>query len=237
MGYKLIGGSSETLGAAATADILRQMSAAHIKLCEGQGAEMSWTESRNWDLRPLDALQIYALKTSPAFEAALYSGIRMATEEITPYAELIPTFCRHLGVGFQILNDLKDWQGDDDNKLVAGQDALSFRPTVLLALAMQAADESRKAELRELLATEGSSPERLRTIRRLYEELGAFEAAERLVDKSRLRAEALAEEVENEDLRQLLNFLVGTVLAHEEATNAPPDRPLVELQLSPGGQR
>lgn len=234
IGYKLIGKSCETLGAAATADILQQMSSAHIKLCEGQGAEMSWTESRNWDLRPLDALQIYALKTSPAFEAALYSGIRMATDDMTPYAEMIPAFCRQLGVGFQILNDLKDWQGDNDNKLVAGQDALSFRPTVLLALAMQAANESQKTELKQLLDTDNSTTDRFRKLKKLYEELGAFDAAERLVDKSRARAEGLAEEIENAELRQLMHFLIGTVLAHEEETNAPPDRPLVELQLTPG---
>lgn len=234
IGYKLIGKSCETLGAVATADILQQMSSAHIKLCEGQGAEMSWTQSRNWDLRPLDALQIYALKTSPAFEAALYSGIRMATDDMTPYAEMIPAFCRQLGVGFQILNDLKDWQGDNDNKLVAGQDALSFRPTVLLALAMQAANESQKTELKQLLDAGNSSSDRFRKLKQLYEELGAFDAAERLVDKSRSRAEGLAEEIENGELRQLLHFLIGTVLAHEEETNAPPDRPLVELQLTPG---
>ena len=51
--------------------------------------------------------------------------------------DLVAQFCRHVGVAFQVLNDLKDWQGDTDNKLVAGQDALALRPTVLLALALR----------------------------------------------------------------------------------------------------
>ncbi len=230
LGYKLIAAASD-LGADVTADILQQMAAAHIKLCEGQGAEMSWTESRDWDLQPLDALQIYALKTSPAFEAALYSGIRMAGS-IDAYAEMIPAFARHLGVGFQILNDLKDWRGDSDNKLVAGQDALSFRPTVLLALAMQSANDDQKRRLRELLDSTNPPATRFQEIKQLYSELGVFETAESLVDKSRTRAEALADDVESESLRQLLYFLVDTVLAHEEST--PADPPTVELQLHLG---
>lgn len=230
LGYKLIAAASD-LGADVTADILQQMAAAHIKLCEGQGAEMSWTESRDWDLQPLDALQIYALKTSPAFEAALYSGIRMAGS-IDAYAEMIPAFARHLGVGFQILNDLKDWRGDSDNKLVAGQDALSFRPTVLLALAMQSANDDQKRRLRELLDSTNPPATRFQEIKQLYSELGVFETAETLVDKSRTRAEALADDVESESLRQLLYFLVDTVLAHEEST--PADPPTVELQLHLG---
>lgn len=229
IGYKLIGSAAGSLGAEVTADVLQQMSAAHIKLCEGQGAEMSWSESRDWNLKPIDALQIYALKTSPAFEAALYSGIRMAGDA-TPYQDMISNFCRQIGVGFQILNDLKDWHGDDDNKMVAGQDALSFRPTVLLALAMQAANDQQKVELQELFESDRPAPQRFRELKTLYTELGAFDAAESLVDKSRARAEALADEIENEDLRQLLYFLVDSVLAHEE--NTPADPPTVQLQLT-----
>ena len=98
-------------------------------------------------------LKIYALKTSPAFEAALYAGLRMAGP-VDQYESMIPVFSRHLGVGFQILNDLKDWRGDDDNKLVAGQDALSLRPTVLLAMAWEAADDAQRLELKSLLSAD-----------------------------------------------------------------------------------
>jgi geranylgeranyl pyrophosphate synthase len=190
------------------------MAAAHVKLCEGQGAEMAWHSAADHSLAPLDALQIYALKTSPAFEAALYAGIRMAGP-VEPYAELIPAFCRHVGVGFQVLNDLKDWQGDDNNKLIAGQDAQAMRPTVLLALAAQAASEAQRQELRALLAGDTTDGLRVGRLRRLLEQCGAFEQAEALVEKSRSRAEALADDVEPVELRQLLYFLVDTVLAPE----------------------
>ena len=185
----------------------------------------------NWDMTPLDALQIYALKTSPAFEAALYSGLRMAGP-VDAYEELIPTFSRHLGVGFQILNDLKDWQGDDDNKMIAEQDALALRPTVLLALALQGANEQQKAELKQILTAEGQQALRAGRLRRLFTDIGVFDLAESLVDKSRARAEALADDVENEHLRQLLYFFVDTVLASHEDEPKPDPSVLVSLPIT-----
>ncbi len=213
LGYRLIRSCREELGAEVCCDVLDRMSAAHVKLCDGQGAEMAWNAETGLDLSPMDALKIYALKTSPAFEAALYSGLRMAGS-VEAYEEMVTAFSRHLGVGFQILNDLGDWHGDDHNKLVAGQDALATRPTLLLALAVEAANDEQRAEL-ESLVTAGGEPDafRLGRLRRLFEDLRVFQKANALVDKSRNRAEALADDVENESLRQLLYFLVDTVLA------------------------
>src|SRR4029077_7153357 len=102
-----------------------------------------WRDAPEKALTPLDALKIYALKTAPAFEAALYSGLRLAGPA-EPYEKMVTEFSRNLGVAFQILNDLKAWDGDKDNKLVAGQDVLSARPTLLLALALEAATPAEK---------------------------------------------------------------------------------------------
>ena len=234
LGYKLIaasrssGGPPESVVAAeqnghasrvpheVACDVLERMAAAHIKLCDGQGAEMFWQQNPTLDFTPLDALQIYALKTSPAFEAALYAGLRMAGS-IEKYETLIGPFCRHVGIGFQILNDLKDWRGDNDNKMVAGQDALALRPTLMMALAWQAANaEQRQLMERCYFDREEQDAIRLARLRRLYEELGVFEKAERLIEKSRDRAELLADDVESDEIRQLLYFLVDTVMADEQ---------------------
>jgi len=216
LGYKLIAASRKELGGDAAGDVLERMAAAHIKLCDGQGAEMYWQSKPTLDFMPVDALQIYALKTSPAFEAALYSGLRMAGP-IEKYEQMIPQFCRHLGIGFQILNDLKDWRGDSDNKLVAGQDALALRPTVMMALAWQAANaEQRQLMERCFFDREEEDSIRFNRARRLFEELGVFEKAERLIEKSRDRAELLADDLESDEIRQLLYFLVDTVLSDEE---------------------
>jgi geranylgeranyl diphosphate synthase, type II len=109
-----------------------QLADAHLRLSEGQGAELLWRDAHDKRLKPLDALKIYALKTAPAFEAAMFSGARLAGP-IDKYIEPIKQFARNLGVAFQIINDLGDWDGDSHNKMAAGGDILGGRPTVLWA--------------------------------------------------------------------------------------------------------
>jgi geranylgeranyl pyrophosphate synthase len=233
LGYRLVSASRQEAGAEAAADIADRMAAAHVRLCDGQGAEMRWHASPERMLKPLDALQIYALKTAPAFEAALYAGLRLAGSTAA-YDEMIPVFARHLGVGFQILNDLKDWQGDDHNKLLAGQDGAALRPTLLLALAFEAANADLRNELDSILRDDSSPALRAGRLRRVFETCGVFEQAEALVDKSRARAEALADEVQPDSLRQLLYFLVDMVLAPESREPAIAGQAIVPLPVVVG---
>jgi len=234
LGYQLLNSCRRDFDAETACDVSEKMAQAHIKLCDGQGAEMAWETRPTLDLAPLDALQIYALKTSPAFEAALYSGLRMAGP-VGDYEDMISRFSRHLGVGFQILNDLKDWRGDRDNKLLSGQDAQALRPTVMLALAVESASEEQRQELENILNLSPADEFRVPGLKRLYDQLGVFEKAESLVDKSRIRAEALADDVTDDRLRQLLYFLVDTVLAPEQdeapdvATDVLVPLPVAEL--------
>jgi geranylgeranyl pyrophosphate synthase len=265
LGYRLISRETPQIGAEAAADILDRMADAHLKLSEGQGAELLWRDSLNKQLAPLDALKIYALKTAPAFEAALYTGARLAVghasvgqasslsgvpepgrqdayptslSDFQALREPISQFARHLGVAFQILNDLNDWRGDNHNKLSAGGDVLGGRPTVLWALALEGLDEADRAELHALVGHASSVPgsqatdlESSRTtaamhrVRALYDKAGVFEKAQRLVEKYRERAEAVADAIAPDELRRLFYYLVDTVL--ERPTEEPLPEPTV----------
>src|SRR5262249_52185029 len=169
-------------GADCTADILDHLADAHLKLSEGQGAELLWRDARDKSLTALDALKIYALKTAPAFEAALYSGLRLAGPA-EPYEKMVSDFSRHLGVAFQVLNDLKDWEGDQDNKLLAGQDVLAARPTLLLALALEGSTLEDRAELLSLLhkPVSESSKDTVAQVRALFDKARVFDKADKLI--------------------------------------------------------
>jgi len=219
LGYRLVNSCRTELGGEVASDIVASMAEAHLRLCDGQGAEMAWRDQPDWSLTPRDALRIYSLKTSPAFEAALYAGLRMAGP-VGENGERVAQFCRQLGVGFQILNDLKDWEGDHDNKLVAGQDALALRPTVLLGLALEAAGEAQKVEIREILESSSDDVFRVSRLRELFQQLGAFARAEALVEQSRSAATTLAAQAQPEALSRLLGFLVETVLEDERKSAA-----------------
>lgn len=213
LGYRLVSRETSALGPGCAADILDCLANAHIRLAEGQGAELLWRDAGNRRLTPLDALKIYALKTAPAFEAALYTGVRMAGDA-TEYVEPIRQFARNLGVAFQILNDLNDWQGDQHNKLLAGGDALGGRPTVLFALALASLNASDQAELLRLTSPDCElvAAERVRRIERLYRQAKAFDQASRLIDKHQQRALEVVRDVAPEALQRLMIYLVDTVL-------------------------
>jgi len=229
LGYRLLSrpgtDSSEaeqSISSQARLDVLDGLAAAHLRLAEGQGAELLWRDTKDRQLTPLDALKVYALKTSPAFEAALISGIRLAGDA-ADYGEPIRTFSRNMGVAFQILNDLGDWADDSNNKLLAGGDIVGGRPTLLWALALQALGEEGKRELLQLAdPTCGLSDlQRIARVRQIYEAAGVFETALQLVDKHQVRAEQVADEIQPEALRRLMYFLVDTVLERPEMPSPP----------------
>ena len=230
LGYRLLSRPSEDeIDSQARADVLDALAAAHMRLAEGQGSELLWRDAKDRRLTPLDALKVYALKTSPAFEAALLSGVRLAGDA-EPYREAIRVFSRNMGVAFQILNDLGDWVGDDMNKMSAGGDVFGGRPTLLWALALQALPEKEASELLSLADHDCglTDSERLRRVRQLYDQADVFETALKLVDKHQARAEQVADEIDVEELRRLLYFLVDTVLERPEM----PSPPVVNIGVS-----
>jgi geranylgeranyl pyrophosphate synthase len=148
----------------------------------------------------------------------MYAGVRMAlaelgrTDEPTADPQAIHPFARYLGVAYQVLNDLKDWDHDEHDKLVAGQDSFAARPTVLLAFALDAGDAEANRELLHVLAEDAPQETRLHRLREAYIARGVFDKAERLVRKYRQRARAEADRTEPAALRELMHFVVETVL-------------------------
>ena len=231
MGYRLVSRESAELGADVTSDVLELLSDAHLRLSEGQGAELIWRDATDKLLKPIDALRVYALKTAPAFEAALLTGARLAGS-IDDLREPLKKFARNLGIGFQILNDLQDWRGDDDNKRAAGTDLLGARPTLLWALACDSLNQSDLDSLGEV-AQDSDLPaeQKIEQARRLYEQAGVFVKALQLVDKHRLRAQAAIDEVADEKLARLLQYLLDTVWDRPDDDEFTTVAPVIPLGL------
>lgn len=229
MGYRLVSREAKALGSDTVADILDGLARAHTRLSEGQGAELVWRDARDKRLKPLDALAIYALKTAPAFEAALYCGARLAGS--LDDAEILRQFARHVGVAFQILNDLNDWHEDSHNKLASGTDSVGGRPTVLWALALEGLAACYQEELLDLVHDDPRPvTERLERIRRLYQQAGVFEKADALVDKYQQRAAALADSITSPELQRLLHYLIESVLELPSGQDASLAKPAICIE-------
>ncbi|MGQ9576024.1 MAG: polyprenyl synthetase family protein [Thermoguttaceae bacterium] len=212
LGYRLVAEQRPHFPGQSVPDILARLAEAHTRLCEGQGAELAWRAAPDKRLAPLDALTIYALKTAPAFEAALYAGLRLAGPA-EPFLEPAARFARHLGVAFQILNDLDDWRGIGPDPAGSGLDILAGRPTVLWALALQRLSPADCRRL-ERLATDRLAPPAsvLEEVRLLYQRAEVFQQADRLVARHRQRAHQVAEKLRHKALAHLLHYLADRIL-------------------------
>lgn len=113
-GYRLLSSSPVPL--------VSPIAEAHIKLCKGQGIELEW--SRNPSPFGIDfALEIFRLKTVPAFNMSLTLGMLCAEEG--GYSHMLDSYSDALGTAYQILDDVLDF--DEEGPLKP-------RPSVILAL-------------------------------------------------------------------------------------------------------
>lgn len=157
----------------------------------------------------------------------MFTGARLAGDA-TKLENPIRVFARNIGVAFQILNDIADWEGDQHNKMEAGGDVLGGRPTLLWALALANLSDDEQAELLSLADNENelADSEKIRRVEQLYRKANVFEQAHRLIEKHEQRALEAAAEIESHSMQRLLLYLVDTVLQRTE-----PEAPaVVELQ-------
>ncbi len=201
--YEKIPGSKRIVPGEIVAEAIARLGRAHLLLSQGQGAELAWKSRDLAELTPSDVLRIYVLKTSPAFAAALELGVLFAVAsssvDWTFYRSMEKTlsrFSRHLGVAFQVKNDLDDWQPDRLNKRIAGGDMLNHRPTLLRALAGNVLD---------------GPQQRLEDAFLKLHESGVLDKARKLIRRHAEKARETAEEIDHIPFRRLLFHFVDTI--------------------------
>jgi geranylgeranyl pyrophosphate synthase len=225
VGYRIIAGLP-AVDPATVRDVVTILASAHVRLARGQGAELWWRDAGGRRLDVAESLEIYGLKTSPAFEAAVAIGIRMAGVEPAAVAA-IDRYALHVGTGFQVLNDLKDWAGDVENDRRAAGDLLGGRPTLLWALALEGLPAADVARLRSM-ADEAGRPDAdpatvarcLAEARRLYERADVFGRAAAIAADQRARAAAALASCRLRRLREVLEFLLDLAVPAQAAADA-----------------
>ena len=213
VGYRIMA-SLPGLDAATIRDAVAILADAHVRLARGQGAELWWRDGAAAGmparlLTPGEALEIYGLKTSPAFEAAVALGVRLAGA--TPAkAAALDRYALHVGTGFQVLNDLKDWAGDLENDRRAAGDLIGGRPTLLWALAVEGLEPADRAALIEAAARARRAGDAgaLGEVRRFYERAGVTERATRIAAEQRRFAGEAVAACGMPRLREVLEFLL-----------------------------
>jgi geranylgeranyl diphosphate synthase, type II len=238
-GYRLL--ASVNLPAHLKCELLRVAAEGQRELCRGQGTELEW--NRNPEvLSPLQVIDIFRLKTAPAFEVALRLGA-IAANRHDECEDVISAYSSALGIAYQIRDDLVDFDGTGDSN-----DFATLRPSVLLAIARDRAS----GEAREYLdavwnGKETADPAKLAALCR---ELKADERSEHLLESYKEEAIRALVPLENASLKGLLRRTIGKIFndveikgwckEHEQQQrttgeiNLPPERDIASVAAAVG---
>lgn len=161
------------------------------------------------DMKLLDYLGIIRGKTAALFAASLGVGAKLADAE-DKTAKKLAKIGLNVGMAFQMIDDLLDYEGDPSQVGKDLQaDLYKGYYTLPLILALGGVN-GEKIEM--MLDKQTLSPRDIEMVMRLVEDSGALEAVRRLAEKYSQKAMRLVAELEEGEGRQMLNTMIPRLL-------------------------
>jgi geranylgeranyl diphosphate synthase type II len=186
-----------------------------VGVCEGQQIDMDF-EQRN-DVNIKEYINMIRLKTAVVLGGALKIGALIGGADQKD-AELLSSFGEHLGIAFQLQDDILDVYGDPAKfgKQVGG-DIISNKKTYLLLKALELSDQAQLKEFNNWLdQTNFDAAEKINTITSLYDDLKVREFAEQAMQNYAEKAfKALDQLNLSEDRKQYLRDFADGLLVRE----------------------
>ncbi len=201
-GYRLLAESGLT--PERITDAVREAAAAQRLLCRGQGAELAWSRSPS-RLTSRQVLEIFRLKTAPAFDVALQlAAITAGCSDAC--RDVLRAYSNAIGIAYQIKDDLEDLV--DDAGFV--RDAAS-RPSVLIALGAERARGDDRALLTDLASGTPIADLTAEKLRSAISEAKADEKAKLLLEAYKEEAIRALDGLDDTTLKGLLRRMVARI--------------------------
>ena len=169
--------------------VLKLFSNTAAEVCEGQQYDIDFEHSTTVSIN--DYLMMIEKKTALLLAHSLRIGAYIAGAS-TDEQEALYQYGRHIGIAFQIQDDVLDVYGDPSSfgKAIGG-DICCNKKTFLLLTALDIADAESKAELLQWLITSNQNEEKIKAITSIYTRLGVRQIGEAVMEDH--TAEALAQ--------------------------------------------
>jgi geranylgeranyl pyrophosphate synthase len=199
-GYRLL--SELNADPAQKVKMLKAASAGHLDLCLGQGKELFWIN----DPKPLSVEQVidvFKMKTSPAFEVALKLGAILASCEDELFG-VIEQYSRALGVAYQINDDIDDFE--TLGRCYIDRDHMEL--SVLFTIALEKAHGDDKTFLLDCWLDRSGKIDSFQRLRRIFDELKVIEDAQDLADYYKSQAISALARIDNTALKSLLRKVI-----------------------------
>ena len=201
-GYRLI--AEAGLAAENVTAAVKEAADAQRQLCRGQGMELAWSQAPEL-LSSRQVLEIFRLKTAPAFDAALQFGA-IAAGRHAEVAEVLHRYSEAIGIAYQIRDDLDDLR--DDAGLTRGGPA---RPSVVLAVAAERARGDDRTMLQALAAGQISAEFSPEAVRKAVAAAKADEKAALLLESYKEQAVRALDDLADASLKGLLRRVVARI--------------------------
>ena len=175
--YKLLSAVPESKMPA----VLRWFNEMATGICEGQQYDVDF--ERRDDVRIEEYMKMIELKTSVLLANALRTGGYIAgANEVQQ--EALYQYGLHIGLAFQIQDDILDVYGDPKTfgKAIGG-DICCNKKTFLLLTALHTADATSQAELNEWLRISDRNEEKIAAVTAIYDRLGVRKAGEQAMEE------------------------------------------------------
>lgn len=203
--YKLLSGVPD----AKLPTVLKWFNEMATGICEGQQYDVDFEHASQVSIE--DYMKMIELKTSVLLAYAMKIGgyIAGANEK---ELEALYQYGLHIGLAFQIQDDILDVYGDPKTfgKAVGG-DICCNKKTFLLLTALENADAQSKAELLEWLLVTDRNEEKIAAVKAIYDHLGVRNAGEAEMEKHTALAlkqlDRLPQNEATESLRELAEQL------------------------------
>ena len=190
--------------------VLRWFNEMATGICEGQQYDVDFEHQRQVSIE--DYMMMIEKKTSVLIANALRTGGYIAGAN-PAQQEALYQYGLHIGLAFQIQDDILDVYGDPKTfgKAIGG-DICCNKKTILLLTALEQADAETKAELEQWLTVTDRDTEKIAAVTALYNRIGVRERAEKLMEQHTALALAqldkLPQNKATDKLRELAEKLV-----------------------------
>ena len=188
-------------------NVLRWFNEMATGICEGQQYDVDFECQEHVAIE--DYMKMIKLKTSVLLANALRTGAYIAGAD-EKAQEALYRFGIHIGLAFQIQDDILDVYGDPKSfgKAIGG-DICCNKKTLLLLTAMEKADAAGRKELDRWLHTSDRDTEKIAAVTALYNRFGVREAAEQVMETHTKQALAQLDQLPQNEATEQLRLLAG----------------------------
>ena len=162
-------------------------------ICEGQQYDVDFEHAEHVAIA--DYMKMIELKTSVLLANALRTGAYIAGAD-KESIDALYAFGIHIGLAFQIQDDILDVYGDPKTfgKAIGG-DICCNKKTLLLLTALEQADAATRAELDRWLQTTDRNADKIAAVTAIYDRIGVRQAAEAIMEEHTAQALALLDKL------------------------------------------